>query len=70
MHLHEVEVGGSPPSFDKQFVRDYYLEIGWDQTPPAPPMPKRVVDGTRARYLEAYEMLTGRSFDEWFGVDE
>lgn len=67
---HEVEVGGSPPSFDKQFVRDYYLEIGWDQTPPAPPMPKHVVDGTRARYLEAYEMLTGRSFDEWFGVDE
>ncbi|MFO7591677.1 MAG: phosphoribosylaminoimidazolesuccinocarboxamide synthase [Acidimicrobiia bacterium] len=66
----EVQIGGSPPSFDKQFVRDYYLEIGWDQTPPAPPMPKHVIDGTRARYLEAYEMLTGRSFDEWFGVDE
>jgi len=58
----EYVVGGSPPSFDKQ--------IGWDQTPPAPPMPRNVIDGTRARYLESYEMLTGRSFDEWFGVDE
>ena len=66
----EYEVGGSPPSFDKQYVRDHYLEIGWDQTPPAPAMPRTVIDGTRARYLEAYEMLTGRSFDEWFGIDE
>ena len=66
----EYEVGGSPPSFDKQFVRDHYLEIGWDQTPPAPPVPPDVIEGTRARYLEAYEMLVGRSLDEWFGVDE
>ncbi len=66
----EYEIGGSPPSFDKQFVRDHYLAIGWDQTPPAPSMPRSVIEGTRARYLEAYEMLTGRSFDEWFGIDE
>jgi len=66
----EYTVGGSPPSFDKQFVRDHYLRIGWDQTPPAPPLPEAVIEGTRARYVEAYEMLTNRSFDEWYGVDE
>src|SRR5213078_3397876 len=45
------EVGGSPPSFDKQFVRDHYLSLGWDQRPPAPPLPAHVIDGTRARYI-------------------
>jgi len=62
-------VGGSPPSFDKQFVRDHYLRIGWDQRSPVPPLPPEVVAGTRARYVEAYEMLTGASFDEWHGVE-
>jgi phosphoribosylaminoimidazole-succinocarboxamide synthase len=66
----EYVVGGSPPSFDKQFVRDHYLRVGWDKTPPAPPLPDGVVKGTRARYVEAYEMLTNRSFDEWYGIDE
>ena len=66
----EYSVGGSPPSFDKQFVRDYCLGIGWDKIPPAPPLPASVVAGTRARYVEAYEMLTNRSFDEWYGNDE
>ena len=66
----EYTVGGSPPSFDKQFVRDHYLAIGWDQHPPAPPLPADVISGTRSRYVEAYEMLTGRSFDEWFGVED
>jgi phosphoribosylaminoimidazole-succinocarboxamide synthase len=61
-------VGTSPRSFDKQFVRDYYLSIGWDQRAPAPPLPRDVIDGTRARYVEAYEMLTGESFDEWHGA--
>jgi phosphoribosylaminoimidazole-succinocarboxamide synthase len=63
------EVGISPPSFDKQPVRDHYLGIGWDRTPPAPPAPAEVIEGTRARYVEAYETLTGRSFDEWHGAD-
>jgi len=63
------EVGTSPPSFDKQFVRDHYLRLGWDQTPPAPPLPAAVIEGTRARYVEAYELLTGESFDEWFGPE-
>ena len=62
-------VGTSPPSFDKQFVRDHYLALGWDQTPPAPPLPQAVIDGTRARYVEAYELITGRSFDEWFAPE-
>jgi phosphoribosylaminoimidazole-succinocarboxamide synthase len=66
----EYVVGGSPPSFDKQFVRDHYLGIGWDKTAPAPALPAPVINGTRARYVEAYEMLTDRSFDEWYGMDE
>jgi phosphoribosylaminoimidazole-succinocarboxamide synthase len=66
----EYRVGISPPSFDKQFVRDHYLQLGWDQVPPAPALPRAVIEGTRRRYVEAYEMLTGRSFDDWFAVDE
>jgi phosphoribosylaminoimidazole-succinocarboxamide synthase len=61
----DYAVGISPPSFDKQFVRDHYLGIGWNQREPAPPLPQDVIEGTRARYVEAYEMLTGSSFDEW-----
>ncbi|HEV2310564.1 MAG TPA: phosphoribosylaminoimidazolesuccinocarboxamide synthase [Acidimicrobiia bacterium] len=60
-------VGGSPPSFDKQYARDYYAETGWDRRPPAPPLPPDVIDGTRARYVAAYERLTGRDFDAWPG---
>jgi phosphoribosylaminoimidazole-succinocarboxamide synthase len=66
----EYRVGTSPPSFDKQYVRDHYLGIGWDKTPPAPALPPDVIAGTRARYVEAYEALTGRSFDEWYGAAE
>ncbi|MBM3673405.1 MAG: phosphoribosylaminoimidazolesuccinocarboxamide synthase [Actinobacteria bacterium] len=58
--------GGSPPSFDKQYVRDYYLTVDWDRTPPAPPVPPEVVAGTRARYVEAYERLTGLDFADWY----
>ncbi len=53
--------GVSPPSFDKQFVRDYLNEIDWDKTPPGPPLPAEVVGATSAKYLEAYEQLTRRS---------
>lgn len=66
----EYRVGMSPPSFDKQFVRDYYLSIGWNQVAPAPRLPEQVIDGTRARYVEAYELLSGASFDEWHGVED
>jgi phosphoribosylaminoimidazole-succinocarboxamide synthase len=62
----EYEPGSSPPSFDKQFVRDHYLEIGWDKSAPAPHLPPDVIAGTRARYVEAYERLTGRSLADWY----
>jgi phosphoribosylaminoimidazole-succinocarboxamide synthase len=62
----EYRVGTSPPSFDKQYVRDHYLATDWDRTPPAPRLPAEAIDGTRARYVEAYELLTGRNFDEWY----
>lgn len=51
--------GQSQPSFDKQFVRDYLEEIGFNKQPPGPELPERVVQATRAKYLEAYERLTG-----------
>ena len=66
----DYRVGTSPASFDKQFVRDHYLGVGWDQTRPAPPLPPDVIEGTRARYVEAYELLTGESFDEWHRPEE
>ena len=50
--------GGSPPSFDKQYVRDFLITSGWNREPPAPELPALVVDGTRERYLQAYERLT------------
>ena len=54
---------GSPqPSFDKQFVRDFCETTGWDKTPPGPALPADVVAGTRARYIEAFERLTGIAF--------
>ncbi len=52
----------NPPSFDKQFVRDWLEQSGWDKNSPPPPLPAEVVERTRAKYLEAYERLTdGRS---------
>ena len=59
------EPGTTPPSFDKQFVRDYATSTGWDKTPPAPELPDDVVARTREKYVEAYERITGRSFDDW-----
>ena len=57
--------GGTPPSYDKQFVRDYCESLGWDKTAPGPELPGDVVDGTRARYVEAFERLTEIGFDEY-----
>jgi phosphoribosylaminoimidazole-succinocarboxamide synthase len=56
------EPGRSQPSFDKQYVRDWADEAGWDHTPPAPELPPDVVEQTRAKYVEAYERITERSF--------
>jgi len=55
----EYRVGISPPSFDKQYVRDYLESLDWDKTPPAPALPGEVIQGTTRRYLEAYEQITG-----------
>jgi phosphoribosylaminoimidazole-succinocarboxamide synthase len=57
--------GGPQPSFDKQFVRDYCESLGWDKTDPGPELPADVVAGTRARYIEAFERLTGMAFDHY-----
>jgi phosphoribosylaminoimidazole-succinocarboxamide synthase len=59
------EVGRSQPSFDKQYVRDWATASGWDKKPPAPPIPDDVVAGTRARYVDAYERISGESFQAW-----
>ena len=64
--------GRAQPSFDKQYVRDWLDASGWDREPPPPSLPADVVDGTAARYREAYERVTGRPFDEYLrsmGVD-
>ena len=58
--------GGSPPSFDKQYVRDHVTASGWDRRPPAPALPDEVVEATRTRYLEAFERLTGQPFSAWW----
>jgi len=59
------EVGRPQPSFDKQYVRDWATASGWDKLPPAPPIPEDVVAGTRDRYIEAYERITGEPFQAW-----
>lgn len=57
--------GGSQPSFDKQYVRDWLDSSGWDHSPPPPDLPDELVAATEQRYLEAYERVTGRPFDSW-----
>jgi phosphoribosylaminoimidazole-succinocarboxamide synthase len=66
----EYAPGGAQPSFDKQFVRDYCESLGWDKTYPGPELPDDVVAGTRARYVEAFEQLTGIAFDEYVSRPE
>jgi phosphoribosylaminoimidazole-succinocarboxamide synthase len=58
----EYAVGSSPPSFDKQYVRNYLETLDWDKTDPGPELPAAVADGTAARYSEAYERITGQEF--------
>jgi phosphoribosylaminoimidazole-succinocarboxamide synthase len=56
----DYQVGSSPPSFDKQYVRDYLLGVDWDRNPPAPELPPEVIEATSAKYLEAFRRLTGQ----------
>ncbi|MGI8479142.1 MAG: phosphoribosylaminoimidazolesuccinocarboxamide synthase [Gaiellaceae bacterium] len=62
--------GKGQPSFDKQFARDWCAETGWDKTAPGPELPEKVVAGTRARYVEAFERLTGIAFDAYLADPE
>ena len=59
----EYVVGKSPPSFDKQFVRDYLETLDWDKTPPAPRLPKEIIEKTSAKYREAYRRLTNHDLE-------
>jgi phosphoribosylaminoimidazole-succinocarboxamide synthase len=59
------EPGHAQPSYDKQYVRDWLTASGWDKTAPGPSLPDEVVEKTRAKYVEAYERLTGSSFDSY-----
>ena len=61
----QYEPGRGQPSFDKQFVRDWASSTGWDRNPPAPAIPDEIVARTREKYVEAYERITGESFDAW-----
>jgi phosphoribosylaminoimidazole-succinocarboxamide synthase len=56
-------VGQSPPSFDKQFVRDYLETLDWNKTPPGPKLPAEIIEKTAAKYREAFERLTGAALD-------
>lgn len=61
----EYKPGGSQPSFDKQYVRDWLDRSGWDHNPPPPDLSAEVVEATRQRYIEAYERVSGRPFEVW-----
>jgi phosphoribosylaminoimidazole-succinocarboxamide synthase len=62
--------GRTPPSFDKQPVRDHLDALDWDKKPPPPHLPDEVVSASRERYVEAYERITGLSFADWPGVGQ
>jgi phosphoribosylaminoimidazole-succinocarboxamide synthase len=65
----DYEPGRAQASFDKQFVRDWLENQDWDKTPPGPSLPADIVAGTRARYVEAFERITGASFDRYVAED-
>jgi phosphoribosylaminoimidazole-succinocarboxamide synthase len=64
----EYQPGAEIPSFDKQYVREWLELQPWDKTPPPPDLPAEIVAGSRARYIEAYERITGSSFDQYLAA--
>jgi phosphoribosylaminoimidazole-succinocarboxamide synthase len=66
----DFEPGGSQPSFDKQYVRDWLDSTGWDHSPPPPELPVDVISATRSRYIEAYERIVDGRFDSWMAEVE
>src|SRR6202034_4437635 len=64
----QVVPGQTPPAFDKQPLRDWLAAQPWDRRPPPPPLPGEVTSALSARYVAAYERVTGRSLDDWYGA--
>jgi phosphoribosylaminoimidazole-succinocarboxamide synthase len=64
----QVVPGRTPPAFDKQPLRDWLAAQSWDRRPPPPPLPDEVTEALSARYVAAYERVTGRSLDDWYGA--
>jgi phosphoribosylaminoimidazole-succinocarboxamide synthase len=56
----EYRVGANPPSFDKQFLRDYLESLDWNKTPPPPTIPEQIITQSQARYFDAYRAITGQ----------
>jgi phosphoribosylaminoimidazole-succinocarboxamide synthase len=64
----QVVPGQTPPAFDKQPLRDWLAALDWDRRPPPPPLPAEVTSAMSERYVAAYERVTGRSLDDWYGA--
>ncbi|GAC1409211.1 MAG: phosphoribosylaminoimidazolesuccinocarboxamide synthase [Actinomycetota bacterium] len=64
----QYQPGSSPPSFDKQYVRNWLDASGWDHNPPGPELPAEVVANTRSKYVEAFESTSDASFDRWLAT--
>ncbi|MCU1427988.1 MAG: phosphoribosylaminoimidazole-succinocarboxamide synthase [Actinomycetia bacterium] len=65
----KYQVGTSPPSLDKQYVRDWMDATGWNREPPAPHLSPDAIESTRASYIDAYETISGLGFDDWYGPE-
>ncbi len=63
--LQDYEIGKTPLSFDKQYIRDYLTEAGWNKQPPAPELPPEVVAKTRQKYIQIYQLITGDTAQRW-----
>jgi phosphoribosylaminoimidazole-succinocarboxamide synthase len=66
----QVVPGTTPPAFDKQPLRDWLSSLDWDKKPPPPTLPDQVIEATSQRYIAAYERVTGRSLDDWYGAPQ